>query len=76
MTWLTFAISVVKLLTLISTSLREQTLIKQGEDSANAKALQQALADLAKANGVIAEFKTLDDAAIDRTIDSSGWYRD
>jgi len=76
MTWLTFAISAVKLLTLISTYFREKALIKQGEDNANLAALQQALSDLAKANGVAAEFKRLDDAAIDSKISASGWYRD
>lgn len=76
MTWLPLAINLLKLLTVLSTWLRERKLIQEGRDDAGLEALKIALADLAKANGVIAEFKDKTDADVERTIEERGWYRD
>lgn len=75
MSWLTFAISLVKLLTTLSTFLRERELIQKGRDDANSQALVKALDDLAKANGVILEFREKGEADVERTLEDKGWYR-
>lgn len=76
MTWITFAINLVKLLTVLSTWLRERQLIQRGRDEVEAEALKKALQDLATANGVIAEFKEATDEQVEKVIEDGKWYRD
>jgi len=76
MTWFTFALNVVKLLTALSTWLRERNLVQQGRDERDAENMRRALQDLAIANGVIAEFKTKGDEDVDKLLAEKGWYRE
>lgn len=74
--WLTFTISLIKLLTALTTYFQSRGWIEQGRQEEREAALRTALSSLAKANGVIAEFKGKADEEVDKTIEAKGWYRD
>jgi hypothetical protein len=76
MTWFSFALSVIKLLTVISTWLRERQMIETGKAAVREEELRLALSSLAKANGIILEFKEKSDADVEQTLEERKWYRD
>lgn len=74
--WLSVAINIIKLLTFLSTHFQSQGWMEQGRKEVREAELRQALASLALAHGILAEFKEKDDAAVDKTLEERGWYRD
>jgi hypothetical protein len=76
MSWFSFALSVIKLLTVISTWLRERQMIETGKAAVREEELRLALSSLAKANGIVLEFREKSDADVEQTLEERKWYRD
>lgn len=76
MSWLTFTISLIKLLTTLTTYFQSRGWIEQGRQEEREAALRTALTSLARANGVIAEFREKTDEDVDRELGERGLYRD